>query len=836
MRVSSFWAKFRNLVLTIFAIVTVTGGVVADFIFRHETTGKARRQLENSGFQLSAAGIIQAIQQNQLSLFEVFDTAKIGFSGTNEIGMTPLNFAIAEKNQKAIGALMQRKRDIKPSIDIPGKDGITPLNRALQHRDFTLADQLISLGANINREKTPGLPWLIDAINQDDSEMRTYLLNNKIDVNERGSQPLPPVAIAARDDDLEMLQQFASRGADLSITGSTGNTLLLEAILDTDTPEVDFLLEQKVSPNERGTYPHPPLAVAANSNDVGLMKKLIKHGADINIKGMSGKPLFTESILEDSYKEIDLLLESGADPEAEIDGQTPLLLALERQDGYLRNLLIKHGAKLDRNGASGRHLAYEALDNGDHDWLMQLIESGISADLKSKDGNTLLLTAMADNNYKLVDFLIEKDADVNKPNSRGITPITHAVSNGDMVMARALIVRRADIEWEHVAETAYNRRDNPMLSLLLNAGMSSEIKLPTKNKRLFDVAMNDGAINTARILLTAGANLGDNFWKALENDMDEVAILCLQEGADAVAAGPDGRAPLRYVMDEEKYSMILPLLKAGAHQAPGINTHESWLARLIRNGDAEIALGLLKSLNGASLGDARAGDGHSLMAWSIANEMDEVSLALIKAGVDVNAIEPAPASKDITAKFDESSRFRTYLRVDSKMRPLMMAAVKRQHVVARAMINSGARNVPSRKYNYPVSIAAWFSDNRMMQILFNRNPDYQPRKLVVDLSSQRVQLYENGKITHSSICSTGKSGYRTATGSYVITQKNKDHESNLYDAKMPYFMRLSCRDFGFHTGHCPGYAASHGCIRLPNETAKKFFYTCSLGDLVVIKQ
>ena len=31
---------------------------------------------------------------------------------------------------------------------------------------------------------------------------------------------------------------------------------------------------------------------------------------------------------------------------------------------------------------------------------------------------------------------------------------------------------------------------------------------------------------------------------------------------------------------------------------------------------------------------------------------------------------------------------------------------------------------------------------------------------------------------------------------------------------MPYFMRLSCGDFGMHEGDLPGYPASHGCIRL----------------------
>jgi lipoprotein-anchoring transpeptidase ErfK/SrfK len=52
---------------------------------------------------------------------------------------------------------------------------------------------------------------------------------------------------------------------------------------------------------------------------------------------------------------------------------------------------------------------------------------------------------------------------------------------------------------------------------------------------------------------------------------------------------------------------------------------------------------------------------------------------------------------------------------------------------------------------------------------------------------------------------------------------------------MPYFMRLSCLDFGMHEGVVPNYPASHGCIRLPGDAARRLFAEIPVGTLVSVK-
>ena len=52
---------------------------------------------------------------------------------------------------------------------------------------------------------------------------------------------------------------------------------------------------------------------------------------------------------------------------------------------------------------------------------------------------------------------------------------------------------------------------------------------------------------------------------------------------------------------------------------------------------------------------------------------------------------------------------------------------------------------------------------------------------------------------------------------------------------MPFFLRLSCSPVGLHAGVVPDYPASHGCVRLPAEVARKFYEIVPRGTLVEIR-
>jgi lipoprotein-anchoring transpeptidase ErfK/SrfK len=98
-----------------------------------------------------------------------------------------------------------------------------------------------------------------------------------------------------------------------------------------------------------------------------------------------------------------------------------------------------------------------------------------------------------------------------------------------------------------------------------------------------------------------------------------------------------------------------------------------------------------------------------------------------------------------------------------------------------------------------------------------------------------MALIKDGVPVLSSTCSTGREGFSTKRGYFVVTDKERNHRSTIYHVDMPYFMRLSCLDFGMHEGVVPNYPASHGCIRLPGETARKLFAEIPIGTVVAVQ-
>lgn len=109
-----------------------------------------------------------------------------------------------------------------------------------------------------------------------------------------------------------------------------------------------------------------------------------------------------------------------------------------------------------------------------------------------------------------------------------------------------------------------------------------------------------------------------------------------------------------------------------------------------------------------------------------------------------------------------------------------------------------------------------------------------PLVIAVSLSSQRVKVYDSNGLFAESPVSTGTRSHPTPAGVFSIIQKNRHHVSNLYYAPMPYMQRITWSGVALHTGALPGYAASHGCIRLPNEFAARLWTWTRMGTRVIV--
>jgi len=111
-----------------------------------------------------------------------------------------------------------------------------------------------------------------------------------------------------------------------------------------------------------------------------------------------------------------------------------------------------------------------------------------------------------------------------------------------------------------------------------------------------------------------------------------------------------------------------------------------------------------------------------------------------------------------------------------------------------------------------------------------------PLLAVVGLDTQHVSIYDSaGRLMQRSPVSTGQNGYETPAGIFSVVQKKADHNSNLYeDGNMPFMQRITWTGIAMHGGVLPGHPASHGCVRLPVDFARRLFDLTDVGMRVII--
>jgi lipoprotein-anchoring transpeptidase ErfK/SrfK len=136
-----------------------------------------------------------------------------------------------------------------------------------------------------------------------------------------------------------------------------------------------------------------------------------------------------------------------------------------------------------------------------------------------------------------------------------------------------------------------------------------------------------------------------------------------------------------------------------------------------------------------------------------------------------------------------------------------------------------------------------------------------PTRIEIDLQQQTAYLIRGRRVVLESPISSGRSGHLTETGSFKVIEKERTHYSSIYGkivdasgrtivsdadvdmhvppggkfvpAPMHHFMRFHGAD-GMHAGYLPGYPASHGCVRMPEQMAIAFFNAVDLGTPVYV--
>ncbi len=628
------------------------------------------------------------------------------------------------------------------------------------------------------------------------------------------------------------IRDLSGRGVEVS------GRSLIDAVAGRDPETTGLLLESRVYTEPRDAAGRTPLGIAVELGDLGAIALLLNAGADPNSHHGTGASILGHAIAAGDPSIISALIASGA-----------------RTDGLMPD---------------GDPILPWAIRHGRLDLVRNLMRAGADPHLRDARGNPLLHLAIKSRRRDLVESLIDLGADPGATNAAGETTIQLALANGWSGLLPKLAAAGADPNTPckdglTLLEQALDEEDTDRMVLFLDIGADPHFRAPGSTRgTVFERIFGSGDEGLLELLLHHGNAPPEGWehwlWSAIgRGDIGRVRQL-MAHGVMPVSPAPDGLLAVEYAATRGLAGFLKLFLNYGLPQGRSLE----WCCV---TGNHEMA-GLLLAA-GAPAEKTRIPTRSSLLGVALAGGHDRLAALLVRHGADHRLILPegqtalhlavakgcpetvaaileqggdpnAPFLEPVSPAFIRQVRpgvMRWVLRADRNATLMMLASDSGNIPTARYLIRAGAKtNVRTRSSAlWPINFASRRGDVPMMRLFLGQNPFREERRIEIRLSEQRAVMFDaSGQEIFTTKVSTGRKGYATPTGDYVITNKHRDWTSTLYHASMPYFQRLSCGDFGLHQGIVPGYPASHGCIRVPAGNAAKLFGMTKTGDRVRI--
>lgn len=156
----------------------------------------------------------------------------------------------------------------------------------------------------------------------------------------------------------------------------------------------------------------------------------------------------------------------------------------------------------------------------------------------------------------------------------------------------------------------------------------------------------------------------------------------------------------------------------------------------------------------------------------------------------------------------------------------------------RLLLTSEQQREATPVQGFPVGLKSLLKVPARMQYgdyLWNdRGVPPGPTEVRVDLRTQLLSVFRAGHEIGTAVVLYGADEKETPLGSFPILWKGKDHRSSLYDAPMPYTLRLTGDGVAIHGSDVRWGAATHGCVGVPKGFAAHLFEQARVGDVVTI--
>jgi len=430
--------------------------------------------------------LIQAVKSQNVESVRALLKQHVDVKVAQGDGTTALHWAADLDNLVIADVLIRSGAPVSAANDL----GATPLYLACRNRSAAMVDRLLAAGANANAKLLNGETTLMTCARTGEPKTVKALLLHGADAKAKEPEHDQTALMwAAAQNHSEVVAMLIEFGSDVRARSRTyaqtvvgeqtqragreelnytvqrgGSTPLLFAARNGDVESTKLLLAAGADPNDSLPDGTSALVLAAHSGQGNVAIALLDKGADPNAIG-SGYTALHAAVLRSDLKLVKALLAHSADPNirmtkgtpvrrdttdynllAPLVGSTPYLLAAKFLEPEIMRTLIAGGADLKitmPNGATPLMLAagmgtsfeesrrgINVIDFGKVEPESQVLEAvktmlalGADVNAANQAGDTALHTSAAWGHDAVVQFLADHGAEINTKNKAGLTPL-----------------------------------------------------------------------------------------------------------------------------------------------------------------------------------------------------------------------------------------------------------------------------------------------------------------------------------------------------------------------------------------------------------------------------
>lgn len=513
-----------------------------------------------------ATPLHEAVRYGHTEIAKMLLDSGASINSKDNLGKTPALLIIPAEHRAEIYNLL-----ISYKADITEKDmyGDSVLHTAtMTNVPVEILEILVKAGAVVNERNKDGVTPLELAIENKISSHVKFYAEHGADINSKDTKGNTPLIMALKSNEQndKTLETILNKD-NINSLDSDGNTPLITAIsTDASQQKIQYVLSLTDEVNTRNSAGNTALYLTVLKNRKSIGEKLLAKNADIFSTNNKNNSPLSQALRNPSI--MDWLITSKTIKDTDGIGNTALHYAAEWELSNAIEVLIAKGAEKEAKNANGETPIFSACKTDNPEIIALLVRKGCKFNVRDNLGSTPLHVAVRWGNTNSAAQLIKLDCDINAQNVSGKSPLAEAALGGKPEIAKLLLEKGAnantsDTAGRTVLMDAVRARNINTIAMLLSYSANPQIQ-DLNGRNAYHEAAATADINVINTIRNAGGNplsrdkTGSTpFSLCLDQDKSIIKAVL---GTDTTISDSDGNTPLHIVVENNKSSDILRML------------------------------------------------------------------------------------------------------------------------------------------------------------------------------------------------------------------------------------------------------------------------------------